>query len=428
MKKILLVLPFFVLLLLTACQSTVQTSAGPTPLPDIPVETEEVGLGNIEELITYTGQVIPEDEISVLPTTSGKVDTVNYDIGARVSKGAVLFTMDKRTIEDNIRTLTAQLNTAQTAVKTATTAVENVTGGQWQSQMIAAQAAIDRAQLALDESKRSYETARTMFELDEISMEDLHKAETGVKNAQQAYDQAVATYEITSTRVASDNLETAQNALNQALAQVDTLQVQIQNAKGMLADTAVKAPISGIVSARNVQPGGVASMSAPAFTIVNIDTVEVVIKVTEYTINKLSAGQKVDLKIESAGKEPFPGTISLIPPAADQTKAFPVRIKISNPKHILKAGMFATAEFVINHKENVVIVPRSAIMTDEKGSFVFINKDNTAKKVMVEIGLDNGREIEIVSGLEEGTSLIVTGHTYLSEGRGVTPTLRRTEA
>ncbi|GHU60132.1 secretion protein HlyD [Clostridia bacterium] len=406
-----------VAVVLTACSSQEIPEAVPEEV--IPVRTAAVEKGSIQNVISYSGQVVPDDEAAVYSTISGKVERVYFDVGDRVKKGDVLLTMDKRNIQDNIKNLKAQLASAQAAVRAAETAVDNVTGGQWQNQMLTATAAIDRAQLSLDESKRNYENARQMYELDAISSVELHQSEVAVQNAQLAYDQAVESYNIASERIAEDNFASADNARAQAQAQVNTINVQIANATAMLSDASVKSPIAGIVSARAAKDGGVLGASSAAFTIVNIDKVEYVVKVTESVINKLSVGQEIQVKISAASGDAFVGVVDNIPPMADQSKTFPVRVVIDNKDLLIKAGMFGTVDIVLESHNDVVIVPRSAVMTDEEGDCVFVTDNDTAKKVRVETLLDDGRNVEIASGLEAGQALIVSGQTYVNDGKKI---------
>ncbi len=404
-------------LLLSGCQPQIEPE--PVPEPMIPVQVSPVATSAMEDVMTYSGQVTPSDEAAVMSTSAGKVTAVNFDIGDSVRKGDVLFSLDRRTIEDNIKTLRAQLAAAQTSVRTAETAVKNVTGGQWQSQMLTSSSAIDKAKLALDDAQRNYDNAKLMFELGESSEVQLHQTEVAVQSAQLAYDQAKSSYDIASEKISSDNLETAQNALEQAKAQVNTLNVQISNATSMLSDTTVKSPIDGIVSVCNAKAGSMISMSSPAFTIVNIDTVKFVVKVTENTINKLAEDMPIEVSIPAASQEKFDGVIDVVPPVADQSKTFPVRVKISNADHMIKAGMFGQVNIVLASHKDVVAIPLNTVLEDESGSYVFIAEGDSAKKVPVTTGLNDGQRVEITSGLTAGQSLVVVGQTYLTDGEKI---------
>ncbi|CCO08201.1 efflux RND transporter periplasmic adaptor subunit [Desulforamulus hydrothermalis] len=107
-------------------------------------------------------------------------------------------------------------------------------------------------------------------------------------------------------------------------------------------DMFIKAPFAGVITAKNINPGEMAGTQNPVLTLVNLDQVVIRGTVDEHHINKLKVGQQVQVKVAAVSEQPFTGQISNIAMAADsQTKAFPVKIQVANPNHLLKPGMFA---------------------------------------------------------------------------------------
>ena len=81
--------------------------------------------------------------------------------------------------------------------------------------------------------------------------------------------------------------------------------------------------------------------------------------------------------------------------------------------------MFGEVSFVNSRSENTFVLSRDAVMTDDEGAYVYIVEDNKAKKVVVETGIDNGQQIEITSGIEDGMNVVIKGQTYLTDGADV---------
>lgn len=81
--------------------------------------------------------------------------------------------------------------------------------------------------------------------------------------------------------------------------------------------------------------------------------------------------------------------------------------------------MFGEVSFVNSRSENTFVLSRDAVMTDDEGAYVYIVEDNKAKKVVVETGIDNGQQIEITSGIEDGMNVVIKGQTYLTDGANV---------
>jgi RND family efflux transporter MFP subunit len=191
----------------------------------------------------------------------------------------------------------------------------------------------------------------------------------------------------------------------------------LANAYETLKDAAVRSPIDGIVSSRTIDAGEMVSGAVAPFTIIQMDTVSVEVNVSEQLINKIEKGQKVNVYVSSAFDKPFEGTIQAISPAADErTFTYPVKIEISNKEGLLKPGMFAEVEFAADTVKDAVIVPREAVLTEGDMHYVYIVEGERAKKLEVKLGLDNGKEAEILEGLKEGAQLVVKGQNYLEDG------------
>ena len=115
--------------------------------------------------------------------------------------------------------------------------------------------------------------------------------------------------------------------------------------------------------------------------------------------------------------EQFVGSITEIPPGANDDGTYTIKINIPNTTGELKAGMFAEVYFAKSTSDNAVIVPRDAVM-DNNGEeyYVYVADGNTAKKVEVTVGIDTGDTIEVTSGLTVNDKVVVKGQTYLADG------------
>ena len=137
-------------------------------------------------------------------------------------------------------------------------------------------------------------------------------------------------------------------------------------------------------------------------------------------INRLHVGDPVQVTVSAASEEPFEGVIHTVSPAAGQTGTYAIEVELDNPDGLLKSGMFAEVVFTGDRSENTVILPRSAVLSDTQGDYVFVENSGTVRRADVETGIDNGNEIEITSGLSEGDRVVVKGQEYLSDGTSVT--------
>jgi len=162
------------------------------------------------------------------------------------------------------------------------------------------------------------------------------------------------------------------------------------------------------------------SSSTQAVTLVNLDRVKVQVSVGEQHIGKLKQGEGVKVLVPSVRQEPFSGVIANLSPAANpETKSFLIEVKMDNPGHVLKQGMFAEVHIITDRIEKALTVPVDAVVQKSGENFVFTVADGTAKENKVKIGISDGKVTEITEGLAEGDQAIVLGQQGLVTGSKV---------
>lgn len=381
-----------------------------------PVEVWKVDKSSIENGYLYSGKVKPINEINVLSTVAGKVATVNYDVGDYVKAGSVLFTMDTTDITNSINVQQAAVREADASINSAKTNVELANGASMQSQIEASKTALSNAELAYNNAKTTYENNKTLFESNVISKTAFDQSESAFQQAEISYNQAKESYDIVANQMPAENLRRAQDSLKVAEASKAASQAQIASFQKSLKDSTVTSPISGYVTACNVKPATLLSQQAVPFTIIDTSVVNIDVSVSEQIINSLSAGQEVSVKIATVADVPFKGVIGSVNPAATSAGTYDVKIEIPNGDGKLKSGMFGEVTFTREKSENTIVLPRNAVVTKNNESSVFIEENGVAKKVIVTTGVDNGDEIEVLSGVELGMNVIIKGQTYLADG------------
>ncbi|MFS8501072.1 MAG: efflux RND transporter periplasmic adaptor subunit, partial [Caldicoprobacter sp.] len=131
-------------------------------------------------------------------------------------------------------------------------------------------------------------------------------------------------------------------------------------------------------------------------------------------------GQKVDVYVDAAGSQPVEGVVEWVSPSTDpRSQAYGVRVKIDNSSGKLRPGMFARAVLVLDKKENAVVVPKRAIVRQGDKAYVFVVKGGSVERREVQLGMDGGERIEVISGLKSGEQVVVKGQAYLKEGQEI---------
>ncbi len=205
-----------------------------------------------------------------------------------------------------------------------------------------------------------------------------------------------------------------------AKAGVDAAQGALDLALKQLNDTVLRAPISGLVAARNVQPGERVSTDYKLLEIVNLQKLELEAAVPASEIARVAIGQAVSLQLEGLPQSIEGKVVRINPQAQAGSRSVPVYVQVTNPGNQLRAGMFAEGRLVLSSKPGALALPQSAIRRDASGAWVYTIEDGKIARKPVTTG-SNGRSgdefrTEILSGIEFGAQVIRTDMGNLRPG------------
>lgn len=184
--------------------------------------------------------------------------------------------------------------------------------------------------------------------------------------------------------------------------------------------TAIRAPISGVVSKRFIKPGNMLTQNQQTFVITDFDPLLATLHVPERELSKLKDGQPAILSTDALPGQRFKGTIDRISPVVDPaTGTFKVTVAMRDPSHYLKPGMFGRVNIVYDTRHDALLVPRSAVITEDTESNVFVIDKGVAHRTAVDVGYTDGGAVQIVDGVKEGESVVTVGQTSLKDGAKV---------
>ena len=381
-----------------------------------PVKVLTVKTGDISDESIFTGQVKPVKAIDIMGKFPGEIHATYFNVGESVSQGDVLFAFNETDMRHTVESLASQVNSAEAAVGSAKLNVNITSGSQQESQLNQVKSSLNSAKLTYDNAKINYERTQALYASGAVSKSEHDGIEQAYLQAKNAYDTVLQSYTLLTGKQLSENTALAKNGLQQAIASRDALVVQYNNAKETLSDLNVASPISGIIATKNIETGEMYNSSFPAYSVIDIDTVLIPINVTDDWINGLKIGDEVNVTIQSISGEAYTGKIteiSPIPNAMDFT--YPVKVEVSNANHQIKPGMFAEVRVVKNQLKDVIVVNRSYLERIEDTWYAYVVEEDTTHVRSVKLGLDNGKEVEVIEGLKDGDLLIVTGKEYVSD-------------
>ncbi|MDL2141149.1 MULTISPECIES: efflux RND transporter periplasmic adaptor subunit [Flavobacterium] len=243
---------------------------------------------------------------------------------------------------------------------------------------------------------------------------DAQTAEAAYQNAKSDYMRYENAYK--TGGVTKQQVDQAKLALTNA-------QSHLTQAKINVGDTRVKAPISGFINKKYIEPGSILTgMPATAlFDIVNVSKLKLVVTVNENQVASLKTGDHINVTASVYPDKNFSGKITFIAAKADESLNFPVEIEITNNvNNDLKAGMYGTANFASKQqKQNLMVVPRNAFVGSVSSNQIFVVEKGIAKLRKVTAGRILGDKVEIINGLTDGETVIVTGQINLQDGNTV---------
>ena len=240
-------------------------------------------------------------------------------------------------------------------------------------------------------------------------------AEANLKNVEINYNRAVELYKIGGgTKQSVEQMElsliNAQNALASA-------KRALQNVKE---NTVLTSPISGVVTARNYDAGDMTGQ-LPILTIAQVQPVKIVINVSESELAKVNNGMPAVVKFDTYGDEEFAGKVTMVAPPVDvATRTFGVEVTVANKDNRILPGMFARVELNLGTMEHVVVPDKAVVKQPGSGNYyVYVYKDGKVSYNQVQLGQRMGDKYELISGVESGSQVVVSGQSRLANGDAV---------
>ncbi len=337
----------------------------------------------LKDRIIASGLVGPVEQVQVAPLIEGQpIETLLADVGDVVAEGQVLATLSKSTLE------------LQRAQVIAAHAAAAATVAQAEAQLVEAESAAAEAARVAERTAKLREQGSA---------------------SQAAEDTASANAVAATARVT-----VARQSREAAKAQLALQEAQLANVELQLTRTEVKAPVAGLITARNATLGAIATAAGlPMFVMERDGALELRADLAEADLPRLKEGDRA--RLTAAGlTAPLDGTVRLIEPAIDTaTRLGRARISVDQPG-VLLTGMFVEAEITLAARDGLA-VPVTAVGSEAGESTVMRVKDGTVERVTVTTGIRDGGLVEITSGLEAGDLVVVKAASFVRPGDRINP-------
>lgn len=208
--------------------------------------------------------------------------------------------------------------------------------------------------------------------------------------------------------------------LDNAKLAIQLAEANLITARRQLRDTRITAPFSGVITARSAEIGTMVQPGMVIATLVDVSSLKVRLNVPEADIVTIHSGDRVTVSTDIYPGITFRGLVSNIGVRGDDAHTYPVDVTIANqPGHPLKSGMFTRVRFRSSSTRPALTIPRAAIVGGVKAPKVFVLHGTTARLRAIGIGEQIGALVEVLSGLREGETIVLSGHSNLRDGMKV---------
>lgn len=389
------------------------------------IKTTKAARGSLQSECSYIAAISAEGTARVIPMVSANVESIEVQVGDRVTAGQALCSLDDTSAQLTLETAKASISAAEAGI-------------------LSAQAGTQQASAAVNSAQQSYNA--TLAQYGGEGSESLPVLEEQVRMAEENHENTLALLEIgAASQVEVDQayqamisaragLQAAKAGLNAAQAGVDQAraglgsttagnasaeagleqaQAAVASAEYQLSLYHLTSPIDGMVEAVNVTENNFAASGTPAFVITAGDSRAATFFVTDKVRKTLKVGQSVTV---SFGDQTYDGAVSEIGGVVDaQTGLFKIKALIENATE-LPDGLNVELRTAAYAQEDAILIPSDALFFEDGGAYVFLAKDGKAVRTPVTVGLYTAETIAVTEGLTEGDPVINTWSSTLRDG------------
>ncbi len=371
-------------------------------------ETAAVVRQDITVKVSATGVIRPVAPVNISPKQPGRIERLLVEQGDRVVAGQLLARMDASNLQGQRLSAMGELAAAEANLS-------KLEAGNRPEEIAQARNALNDAQAQLQAIRSAYTSNKKLFEAGALG--------------RVAYDASAAQY-----RAAQEKVQATQSQLQLlqagfrkediALARAQVLKAKgsLQTINSLIEDTLIRAPFAGVITQKFADVGAFvtpttsasATSSATSSSIVALaGALEGLANVSEVDIGSIHPGQAVELLVDAYPRRPVPARVRLIAPESvvvQNVTSFQVRLSLpkeGGPR--LMSGMNFTANFLVGRHGDALLVPTSAIVSQEGGTGVLLHQAGGKPRFQpVRVGATVGAQTEVLSGIKEGQRVYIS--------------------
>jgi HlyD family secretion protein len=361
------------------------------------VQVTSVTQATIRRIVNGDGVLFAQDQANVIPKITAPVLKFFVRRGDHVKQGQLVAELENRD-------LVAAALESKSAIDQAESNLRATEGATIPEAVVKAQTDLEAARQARDAAKKVLDSREQLFK-------DGALAGRQVDESRVAYAQALGQYQ-----AADEHMKTLQSVANQeqikgAAAQVATAKAHYQSQDAQVAYSRVVSPMAGVVADRPLNEGDIAAPGTPLLTVMDISRVVARVNVPQTDAAALRVGQPAIIT-QTDSSEQTEGKVTVVSPATDpNTTTVQVWVQMANTDERLKPGTTVHASIVTEAYKAASVVPVAAVLPGEEGgtAVLTVSSDSVAHKKAVKLGVREGNQVQILSGVTPGEEVVVVG-------------------
>ncbi len=370
--------------------------------PVAPVQVAPVTRATVHRYVEADAVLYPVDQSAITPKISAPVQKFYVNRGDPVKQGQVVAVLENRDLVAAAAAAKAQVDQAEANLRST----ENATIPE----------AMTKAATDVQSGQQQLDAAQKLLESREQLLKEGAIARKLVDEARVAYAQAKGQLEAAREHLRALQSVGKEEQIKGARAQSEAAQGQYRSAEAQVSYSEVRSPVSGVVADRPLYAGEMASAGTPLMTVMDISRVVARANVPQTEAYRVKVGDPANVKLADQSFE-VPGRVTVVSPATDPaTTTVQVWVQADNPGERLKPGASVRVKVMVATIKDAVVVPAAAILPGEEGGTAVISvSDNTARRKPVEVGIREGDQVQIASGVSAGEQVVTVGGVGLED-------------
>jgi HlyD family secretion protein len=375
----------------------------------VSVEIVPVEKKSIEHIVTADAILFPLTQSAITPKISAPVKAFYVKRGSQVRQGQLLATLENRD-------LAAAAQDSKGAYDQARATYQTTTAATLPEELQKAELDANASKASLDAQEKIYKSRQELFSQGALPRKELDQGLVDYTNARNQYE------------LAQKHLDALKKFGNQqgmlgAAGQLESAKGKNLAAEAQLSYSEIRSPINGVVTDRPLYPGEMAAAGTPLLTVMDMSAVIARAHIPQNDAALLKAGDAASVAVPGKDK-PVEGKVTVVSPALDpNSTTVEVWVEIANPGAQLKPGTSVQISMVAKTIKDAIVIPKNALLNAADGttSVMLAGTDSRAHQKPVVVGISEGDDIQVVSGLNEGDKVVGTGSFGLPDNTKIQP-------